>query len=61
MTVCQTIDEMKEKIKLLLNNDPEATHNTLKNQEFIKKSHCLINRHKEMLAMMMEGNVQYVY
>lgn len=42
-------------IDRLLANDPQYTHNTIENQTWVKKQHCLVHRHLAILDMLHEN------
>lgn len=54
-SIYHNFNEVKEYISGIISNDPKYTHNTLTNQMYVRKNHCLVHRHKAILQMIESG------
>ena len=55
LTIYKDWNDLVAKIDRLLANDPRATHDTLKTQQWVKERHCLVHRHQALLEMVATG------
>jgi len=55
VSIYTNFDHIKDYVVGIISNDPKYTHNTLQNQDWVKKNHCLVHRHKAILQMIESG------
>lgn len=53
--IFQSVEELEGLIDPILADDPDETHNALKNQQWIRDNHTLFHRHNALLQMLASG------